>query len=336
MAALNFLKRQFRLDLERNWTLPGWYSLFYVKRPNLKRVSKRIKRIRKLTRKRKLVNERPNVKYAFQHAAYVKRKFQFALLKKGLFKPNYFFRPPYPPILVVYKMRRRIRVKPLILRGAVRPVTFKFFRRPSRFFRRRIRLPTDWRRALSFKNAKGKKKRKKLSFLKRSKKSRYRRLPLSRYLVKIRPAENNIFLTASYQDRSVLHRIRSFKSTILRLHRKLRWATGIRSPYPKFPFKVPKVGRSITLVCTGTVGYSGPRRGSPSACEEAGRELARRLRRKKPQRPWIVFHSGKNRISRAAARGLLDKRFKLRPRYASVDPKVPHSLGLRKPKPRRV
>jgi len=98
----------------------------------------------------------------------------------------------------------------------------------------------------------------------------------------------------------------------------------------------PRYGRTVTMISTGRVGFKGPRRSSYIAAEEVGRKAAKELKKRKIKRVQIIIFSAKNKKTKAAVRGLLDKRLKIKVSNYKLCPPIPHSKGLRKKKPRRV
>jgi ribosomal protein S11 len=138
----------------------------------------------------------------------------------------------------------------------------------------------------------------------------------TKHLVHIKPVFNNIFLNLSYRNHAYYQR-------------NYKGLTRVLKPSPR-------VGRTIKFFSTGLVGYKGPKRSTPIAAEDVGRALARYMNRSKIKKFVAVYHSGKDKKTYAAVKGLLDSRLKLRIRGVILRPAIPHSKGLRKPKQRRV
>jgi hypothetical protein len=140
-------------------------------------------------------------------------------------------------------------------------------------------------------------------------------------------------------DHRILHLAR-----LLNLRRRLRYARRNRRfitatrfyRTQRIRFRPRRVGKVYSTLNTGMIGYAGPRRATPTACEDVGRELGRRLRRIGVRRVIPVLQNPKDRSSKAVLRGIFDRRWRMRARYLMIRSRIPHGHGLRPPKPRRV
>jgi len=239
-----------------------------------------------------------NPRFGFHLEAYLKRvqiKHDYAA---GLIKRRYPPKEPFKPKLwkrewakvPIFSLRRRKPLK-LLSPRALRP--YKFFKR--------------WKRRAYVRHF--------------SKK--FRKVVYTRYVVRIIPDVNNVFLNISYNDKYIAHR--KYSNYKAQGKKKMR--------IKKFD---PRYGRTLTMISTGRVGFKGPRRSSYIAAEEVGRRAAKELKRRKIKKVQVILFSVKNKKTKAAVRGLLDKRLKIKASNYKLCPPIPHSKGLRKKKPRRV